>query len=126
MPSHTSMWGQVNNNGANLSLEKHIQNAAANERMHHNSAPVSYHNRLIFIGVGTYIDSEHQALILTGTNIVKHGHYICGLCPFNPLNINWTGAISTLGQREKLLNEGREQLKGWEIQVKGQEDIDNF
>eukprot|EP00978_Attheya_sp_CCMP212_P011355 scaffold28025_cov70-Attheya_sp.AAC.1 len=62
MPSHTSMWGQVNDNGANLSLAKHIQNAAANERMHHNSAPVSYHNHLIFLGVGTYIDSEHRAL----------------------------------------------------------------
>jgi hypothetical protein len=126
MPSHTSMWGQVNDNGANLSLEKHIQNAAATERMHRNTAPVSYHNRLIFLGVGTYIECEHRHLLLTGTNIAKHGHYICGICPFNPLCINWTGAISTLGQREKLLNEGREKLKGWEIRVKGQDDIDNF
>ena len=126
MPSHTSMWGQVNDNGANLSLEKHIQAAAATERMHRNTAPVSYHNRLIFLGVGTYIESEHRTLMLTGTNIAKHGHYICGLFPFNPYCINWTGAIATLGQREKILNEAKEQLKGWEIRVKDEDDINNF
>jgi hypothetical protein len=124
-PSHTSMWGQMNDCGLNSSIQAFLEKAASKERMHQKTAPVAYHNRLIFVAWGDYVSTEHRTLLRTGTNVAKHSYFICGICPFNPGCMNWTGAIQTLGQKVLLEEEGCEKLKGWEVRVR-QDDDANF
>jgi hypothetical protein len=125
-PSHTSMWGQANDNGTNLSLQNLLESIASTMRMDRSTAPVSYHNRIIFLTYKKYVVNEHNTLRATGTNVAKHSYLITGLSPFNPTCTNWTGAIETLGQRTLTENKNCEKLKGWEIRVRDPEDENNF
>ena len=81
-------------------------------RMDRSTAPVSYHNRIIFLTYKKYVVNEHNTLRATGTNVAKHSYLITGLLPFNPTCSNWTGAIKTLGQRTLTENKDCEKLKG--------------
>jgi hypothetical protein len=121
-PSHTSMWGQANDNGTNLSLQNLLERIAATMRMHRTTAPVSYHNLLIYMTYKEFVIQEHNTLKATGTNVAKHSYFITGLTPFNPRCTNWTGAIETLGQKTLVENKGCEKLTGWEIRVRDAED----
>eukprot|EP00978_Attheya_sp_CCMP212_P022582 scaffold67521_cov45-Attheya_sp.AAC.3 len=95
--------------------------------MHQTSAPVAYHNALIFVAWGNYVSTgEHRTLIKTGTNVAKHSYFICGIYPFNPGCMNWTGTIQTLGQKALLEQEGCKKLKGWDVRARHKDDDANF
>ena len=70
-PSHTSMWGQANDNGTNLSLQNLLESIASTMRMDRSTAPVSYHNRIIFLTYKKYVVNEHNTLRATGTKCCK-------------------------------------------------------
>ena len=100
LPSKTSIWSQPNDNGVNCKIHRKMNDAVLHIRNQFQTAfgAAEFYNRVIKMGWTSFLASEKDELLSTGSNCTTSCFMKTGLYPFNPKCISWKGALETIGK----------------------------
>ena len=97
-PSHTSVWTQPNDNGANLRFHKCVENAIKRLRGTGNKNTVWFYNTVIRWAWADFLELERMELLNAHENSTTSAYRVCGFAPFDPDPDAWRQVLMTLGK----------------------------
>ena len=130
LPSHTSIWTQPNDNGANLRYHKCFEQALKRLRSSGSKNTIRFYNSIIRIAWIDFIERERRELLHAGENSTTSAWRVCGLFPFNPNPQNWEEVMTTLGKQNEELKKDKdgnvkEEIE-YEIVIKDNMEVDKI
>ena len=117
LQSHTSVWTQPNDNGANLRFHTCVEEAIKRFQNTGMKNTVWFYNSVIQWAWQEFLRREREELVNAGENSTTSAWRVCGFYPFNPNPDAWKQLSGSLGLQNDHLNKKRKESEHREYDV---------